>query len=138
MAVVPSVAAATALANWTGQTAATLLWVLRLYENDVVPTGVTTAADLTEVSGGGYAPVVLQPADWTFTPGAPSVALQPQKLFGFTGGTGGWGTVYGYYIVDGAGEIVLAQRLASPPFYPAAGDIIKVTPRLSLGSLAGD
>jgi hypothetical protein len=109
-----------------------------LYENDVVPTGDTTAASLTEVSGGGYAPAVLQPADWTFTPGAPSVALQPQKLFGFTGATNWPSTIFGYYIVDGAGEIVLAQRLESPPHYPAAGDTIKVTPRLSLGSLLGD
>lgn len=135
--VVPNVGEVVALNAITGKTAATTL-TLRLFSNNHTPAAATTAADLTEVAGGGYAAIALTPASWSTTGGSPTSSAYPEQTFTFTGATDSPGTIYGYYLTNAAGTLVLAERLAAT-FTPAAnGDTVKVTPTITLASVSGD
>ena len=136
--VVPNEAEVIALKAVTGNTAAAA-WTLRLFSNNLTLGSTNVFASFTEVTGGGYAAKSLTAASWTFTPGTPSSAQYAAQTFTFTGATSAPGTIYGYYITDANSKIVLAERLTSPPFTPAAnGDSVAVTPVLTLGSTTGD
>ena len=136
--VVPNAAEVIALANWAGKTASATPWVLKLFSNNVTLASSNTAASFTVVSGGGYANFSLTAASWTTTPDAPSSMTHPAHTFSFTGATDSPGTVYGYYIVDSGGVIVLAERLSSPPFTPLNGYSLTITPTITLGSVTSD
>lgn len=104
---------------------------LRLFSNNVTPSETDTAATFTQVTGGGYSQITLDKDDWTITSGDPSFGTQAQKTFSFTGPTGAPSTIYGYYVVNGAGVLQWAERFpgANVPFTPIAGSSIKITPR---------
>lgn len=107
--------------------------VLRLYSNNYTPNPASVIGSFTQVTGGGYAAITLDKDEWTITAGAPSVALQSQKQFSFSGATGGSGAVYGFYITDVAGTILYgAEALPSSvsPFTPASGTYIRITPQV--------
>lgn len=105
---------------------------LRLYSNNVTPSEGSTAATFTQVAGGGYSQITLDKDDWTITTGDPTFATQVQKTFSFTGPTNAPGTIYGYYVVNGAGVLQWAERFpgANVPFTPINGSSIKITPRM--------
>ena len=135
--VVPNEAEVLALAAWAGKTASATPWTLKLFSNNVTPGSGDTAATYTEVAGGGYANFNLTAASWTITANAPSSMTHPAHTFSFTGATNAPGTIYGYYIVDANNKIVVAERLASPPFTPSVnGDSVTVTPTITLGSVS--
>ncbi len=137
--VIPNAAETVALAAWAGKTAALTPWVLKLFSNNVVLSRGMVAADFTVVAGAGYANFNLTAASWVVTAGTPSSMSHPAHTFTFTGPTTAPGTIYGYYIIDGGGVIVTAERLASPPFIPAVnGDGVTVTPTITLGSITSD
>lgn len=119
--------------NLTAWVAASAPWSLRLFGNNATPAAASVAADFTEIAGGGYAAISLPSASWAFTPGAPTVALYPAQTFTFTGTITAPGTIYGYFILNAAGQLALAERLAAPPFSPAVnGDSVIVVPRVTL------
>jgi hypothetical protein len=121
----------------TGKTPATP-WTVRLFTNNHVPSKDDTEDAYVEANGGGYIALPLDAADWTTVPGSPSASVQPAQLFAFTGALTGSPTIYGYYVTDGADRQVYAERL-SAEFTPANnGDFVRVTPRLTLGSVSGD
>lgn len=135
--VVPNVGEVVALNAITGKTAATTL-TLRLFSNNHTPGASSTASDLTEVAGGGYSAIALTAASWSTTGGSPTSSAYPEQTFTFTGATDSPGTIYGYYLTNAAGTLVLAERLAAT-FTPAAnGDTVKVTPTITLASVSGD
>ena len=112
--------------------------VLKLYKNDHDPVEGDDAADFTEADLAGYAAINLVRATWgdpaTDGGGVSTIAYQ-QQTFQFTGD----GEVVGYFIVGAvSGTLLWAERLYSPPDYPAAGqhfqngDSLKLTPRISL------
>jgi hypothetical protein len=105
--------------------------VLKLYTNNITPAEADTAATYTEASGFGYASVTLTPANFVFTPGAPSDASYPQIIFTFTGALG---NVYGYYIVQATSGILMwAERFTDGPYnIQNNGDQIKITPKITL------
>lgn len=105
---------------------------LRLYSNNVTPAETDTAATFTQVTGGGYAEITLDKDDWTITPGAPTFAVQVSKSFNFTGATNAPGTIYGYYVVNGAGVLQWEERFpgANVPFSPVLGSVINIIPRM--------
>lgn len=111
---------------------------LRLYGNNATPSGVSVAADFTEIAGGGYANKPITFANWTITGGAPTVALyNATQSWVFTGPINAPGTIYGYFITkDSDGTLLLAQRFASGvvPFTPIAGSSVRVTPRITCES----
>lgn len=105
--------------------------VLKLFVNNVVPAETDVASTYTEASGGGYASKTLTGANWTVTEGAPSEAVYAQQTFDFTGAVG---NVYGYYLTRvSSGRIAYSERFSDGPYnVQAAGDQIKVTPRITL------
>ncbi len=103
---------------------------LRLFSNNVTPGETDTSATYTEVTGSGYASVLLTAANWVLTEGAPTEAAYPEVTFAFTGAAG---NVYGYYITgETSGKVRWAERFTSAPFnVTASGDQIKVTPKIT-------
>ena len=104
--------------------------VLRLFANDLTPTGEETFTAFEEVRGGGYAPQPLRASSWTVLP-APTVrmveaaaeaghtlnpetpiALYPRTAFAFTGNAG---EVYGYFLTQ-EGIVVRAERFPDGPY----------------------
>jgi hypothetical protein len=118
------------LTAWVGASAP---WSLRLFGNNHSPGPGDVLGDYTEIAGGGYARISLPSASWGFTPGSPTIGLYPAQTFTFTGPITAPGTIYGYYLVNAAGQLVLAESLAAPPFSPAVnGDSVIVVPRVTL------
>lgn len=111
---------------------------IRLYGNNVTPTGLTTAAAFTEIAGGGYANKPLTFANWNISPGDPSIAVyNATQTWTFTGIINAPGTVYGYYITRNSdGLLILSERFPAGviPFSPIAGSVVRVLPRYSAQS----
>lgn len=110
---------------------------LKLYSNDHVPVAGDTAANYTEVSGGGYAAKSLLSGTWVMTAGSPAQALYPIEDFVFTGTIGGSGNVYGYFVVDGSGNLWWAERSSFGAFTPISGSIVRTRPVFQLDNLVG-
>ena len=104
---------------------------VKLFSNDVTPSETDTAANYTEVSGGGYAAKSLTSSDWTVTPGSPSSMTSTPQTWTFTAGVG---SIYGYFVVAAAtGKLLWAERFTGAPFVMANnGDQIKATLNLTL------
>jgi hypothetical protein len=106
---------------------------LKLYSNDKTPADADTVASYTEVTGSGYADKVLTGASWTVSSITNvATASYAQQSFDFTGAA----NVYGYYVTNNAGTILLwAERFTSPTppwMIPAGGGVVKVTPIITL------
>ena len=110
---------------------------LKLFATDVTPNanGTDTVATYTEADGGGYAAKTLsRGTDWTITVADdPSDAIYLQQTFTFTGALTGNTKIYGYYVTNDDGTVLLwAERLAVY-FQPANnGDQLLITPKVQL------
>lgn len=111
---------------------------LRLYGNNVTPTGTTTAGAFTEISGGGYAAIPLVFANWNIVSGDPSIAsYNAAQVWTFSAIIDPPGTIYGYYITRNSdGLLMLSERFPAGiiPFSPIAGSLVRVLPRYSAQS----
>lgn len=108
---------------------------LKLFRNDRVPVDEDTEGDYVELLGHGYAPIDLDEGAWSFTPGNPTVALQPQRVFPLTPGAPV--TVYGYFVVWWpSGKLAWAERLGTPQPVEALDVDVKVTPRFTMNTAA--
>lgn len=122
----------TLIANWLASP------ILRagLYENDITPSRALTISSVVPAtfagyvglrSLGGWKPPTIDgdwavtrasPVEWTYNGGSPA------------------GRVYGYYVVDGDGELVwLEPRAEGPLWLVNAGAICSVHAAINLGSL---
>jgi hypothetical protein len=112
---------------------------MKIYGNNVTPTGASTAASFTEISGGGYTSKPLTFANWGIVSGDPSIATyNAMQSFDFTGAIAGPGTIYGYFVTRNSdGKLMWAERFppANVPFVPVAGSKIQILPKLSAQSL---
>ena len=114
------------------------VYTLRLFSNNHAPANTDTEANYTECAGGGYSAIALDASLWVTTPGAPTSSSYPEQTFTFTGATNAPGNVYGYYITNESGQLVMAEQLAGV-FVPANnGDTVKVTPNITFGSTTND
>jgi len=108
---------------------------LKLYKNNKTPdaSGGDAVADYTENTvTGGTAKTLSRGAGWTIsTANDPSDAIYTQQTFTFTAGFGD--TIYGYYVTNNAGDVLLwAEKLAAA-FTPANnGDKLLITPKVQL------
>jgi len=112
-------------------------WLLKLFSNNVTPALADTTATYTEVAGGGYADIALDKNDFDVDPGTPGQALyNAAQDFTFTGATDAPSTIYGYYIVDGANNLIQAERFpaAQVPFVPINGSLLRITPKITAAS----
>jgi len=128
--VVPNTGEVRALTEWL--TAGNL--TLKLYSNDKTPAESDTAANYTEVSGGGYSSKTLSSGSWSIASGDPTVATYAYQDFSFTGATAAPGTIYGYFVVDASGILVWAERFeaAVVPYTPSTGKLVRITPKISV------
>lgn len=110
---------------------------VRLYTDDITPDETTTEANLTEVVGNGYAPILLTGANWTINPGNPSEGVydavglggSEPVVFTFTGAAG---NIYGYYVTRSDGSLMWAERFTGAPFnVTVPGSEIRITLRFT-------
>jgi hypothetical protein len=95
-------------------------WSLRLFTNDYTPVFGTVAADLTECTATGYAPITMTPASFVFTnPSAEIIKAQYPKASFFTTSAN---TCYGYFVMSGS-TLIGAGRFASAITLPSGGEL---------------
>jgi len=102
--------------------------VLHLFQVDHTPVEGDVSTSYDEVDGGGYNQIILS-APWTVA-GDPTEGSYPQVSFDFTGAA----TVYGYFVTDNLGSILLwAERFSDGPYnIPSGGGSVKITPKIQL------
>lgn len=112
---------------------------LKLFKSNTTPANSDTEATYTEADFTGYADVDLVAANWTITPGSPSLAEAAQQTFTSSAGSQNQ-PVYGYYLVQTTGgKLVWAERFTDGPYTIVnLNDVIKVTPKITFGSTSGD
>ena len=92
---------------------------LRLYTNNHTPAKGDTISNYTECAIAGYSAITLTGASWSIaTVATTTTATYATQTFNFTGS----GTVYGYYVTDNAGSVVLwAELFTTGPFSVVSG-----------------
>lgn len=86
-----------------------------LYQNDLTPEAATTIAEIDPCTFSGYVGLQLA-AGWSLPviDGARAVSLANLLTWTHNGGVlSNW--VFGFYVVDGIGDLVLAQRFEDAP-----------------------
>lgn len=88
-----------------------------LFQNDYTPVATSTPGNFTPADFTGYAPVVLNPANWPY----PSiVADHPEMTYDAPGGiewtnTGASQTIYGFFVYNNdIGNYLFAERFDTP------------------------
>lgn len=107
----------------------TQTYEMGLFTNTTI-SETTTAASLTEPTGGGYARIALSSGTWTVTG---SVASYPTQSF--TAGVGGYtGSIYGYFIVSTGGSPKIIDIALRPEgnVTMAANNVYQVTPNITV------
>ena len=105
--------------------------LLRLYDNNYVPSKTTAISDLTETTVAGYTATTLVGANWSITTSTAGTnsAVYSEQTFNFSTAV----TVYGYYVTDLTSNLLWVERFSTAPFtLPAGGGEIAITPRLTL------
>jgi hypothetical protein len=114
---------------------------LKLFVSNTTPAETDTVATYTEMSTQGYAEITLTAATWAAAAAGTGTGTansnKASKAYAqqtFTAdGTGGSTTVYGYYITNSAGTVLIgAERFATAKVMAIAGDAIKITPTVRL------
>lgn len=95
----------------------------RAFVNDFTPTTASVAGNFIEASGGGYAAIALNAADYTVEiVGDIATMTHAPIVFTFTGGLTDAASIYGCYITDSTGVVIFAQRAAVSFTPDAAGE----------------
>lgn len=125
---------ATMMAQVLNKTAASNL-TLRLYKNNVTPSDTDpdlASSTYTEANFTGYSAASFTAANWSVTTAKPAVASYAQQTF-TSSADQSVQNVYGYYITNAAGSLVVAELFSDGPYAVSAnGQTIKVTPTISL------
>lgn len=112
-------------------------WVLKLFKNNQTLTRQRTEADFTIADFTGYADIPIAPADWTATPGAPTLLACVEKTFSSTADQTAQ-DVHGYILVQaGSGKAACGWLFESggihvPYTISKNGEEIKCTPKVLL------
>lgn len=110
-------------------------WVLILFKNNPTLTQATVYADLTLATFGGYSPVTLTRGSWVTPTISSGVAVStytttPQVWTVSSGSE----TIYGYAIVTASSPVIRYVEKFASPVAVAAGGILGVLPRVTLGT----
>lgn len=111
--------------------------VLHLYKNNFTPAITSVAGDFTEADFSGYAPYDFSAGGQNWPAAAAdgsNNAESAHAIIDFIHNGGGTpNDIYGWYIVDGAGNLIAAERLPGAPFTCAVlGAKVSVTPTAKL------
>ena len=106
---------------------------LKLFCNDITPVDTHIASSFTEATGGGYAAKTLTNGSWVIaSANDPSDATYAEQTFTFTGVLTTNTNVYGYYIINGDGTLVWAEKLSATFTPNASGGTLSITPQFQL------
>lgn len=108
---------------------------IRLFKNNTTPGDGDTAASYTEADFNGYSSQAA--AGWSAASGdGVGRAFTQATQLVFTKAAGGTtNLIYGYYAVDGGGNLLWAERDPNAPIpMVSTGDEYKVTPRFTFKS----
>lgn len=106
------------------------VWELGLFQNDYTPVQGSVIGDLTPANFSGYSGLELT-QNWT----SPVIdgtrwKTNADPIVQAHSGGGVSNLIYGYYVVDGSGVLMYAERDPSGPRLMAgAGDVYTVVPR---------
>lgn len=106
--------------------------ILHLYTNNKTPAEDDEVADYTESTGSGYSSETLTGSSWSVsTSGGVTTGEYPQVTFTYTGAEP---DIYGYYVTDNAGSILLwSERFSDGPYaIPSGGGSVKISPKIEL------
>ena len=105
---------------------------LRLFQNNHVPLLSDTTADYTQADFSGYSGG--QPIVWgvAFINGSKQGEIDGVLLIETHDAGGVANTIYGVYVVNGAGNLRYAERFPAPISMSALGDQIKYVPIVTL------
>ena len=118
--------------------------VLKLYTNDINPSGTDTVATYTEATQDGYDEITLTGGSWNIsTVNGAGTAEYAQQTFTFTEAV----TVYGYYVTNVAGDVFhFAERFQvddgaggytdAPAIIGSSGGTVNVTPKFAIDKAA--
>jgi hypothetical protein len=114
---------------------APVITFLRLYQNNYTPVQGSVLADFTEATFSGYAQLAVTDFGAAATvSNKAKIICAAAKVFSHSGGATS-NTIYGYHVVYlGAPTILYAERFASPIVMAVSGDVISITPALTLNS----
>jgi hypothetical protein len=103
---------------------------LRLFSNNITVTETTKETELTELTlTNGYSAKALTGSSWSASVTGSSFTY-PTVTWTFTGPNG---NVYGYYVTNSAGSLILAEKFPSGPYnVQNNGDIINVNLTLQM------
>lgn len=81
---------------------------LKLFKNNYTPVAAMVAGDFTEATFAGYTDQDIEPTDWAaaVADGTDAVSVGPE----LTWDPGGSETIYGWYAVDGDGDVIMAKK----------------------------
>jgi hypothetical protein len=87
---------------------------IKLYKNDYTPKqdGTDTVNDYLEADFGGYSEKTLNNLGTPVMKDGAAICLSPLLVWRRTSGSN---TIYGYYVVDGNGNLLWAERRPSGP-----------------------
>lgn len=107
--------------------------ILRLFQNNYTPLDTDTAANFTQATFTGYAAITLNTWGTPFTNGSNKAEVD-EIIRTFTQtGVGVTNTVYGYYVTDGSGNLLWAERNpAGGVAMNAIGNTYTVLPKMTL------
>jgi len=107
---------------------------VRLFTNNYTPVDGTVLGDLTEAIFAGYVAQTI--ANWT-TATTVSAKAQTQATVSFLNSSGSPKDVYGYYLTNAGGSVLLgAERFSAPPISIADGNNLVVTVTFTVNSEA--
>jgi len=103
---------------------------IRLFKNNLTIDQNTVLADFTEADFSGYAEVSRN--TWT-TPATDSdgnaYTQCASAVFQHNGGVTA-NTIYGWYLIDGNGDLVLGEKFAASKSMSTISDIITIAPKI--------
>jgi hypothetical protein len=108
---------------------------LHLYLGDTAITDTVVAGDFLEMSTLGYASKSLTKANWVIAQdNNVALATYAEQSWTFTGGS--QVSVYGYFIKDTTtGVLLWAERFVQSKDILNNGDVIRITPKITLSKL---
>ena len=105
---------------------------LRLFVNDYTPTTMDNVSNYVEANEGtGYQSIVLNTGSWVVN----SSVNYTLQIFNFNDVLDGDNTIFGYYITDADGDLILAERCSRfTPLTNGWGNCYNVNLKFLMGS----
>jgi hypothetical protein len=117
------------------QLASIASYTYHLYTNNYTPIHGSVIGDFTEATSGAFPGYAAQAATpWGTPTVASSVATSTAPMLTWTASSmpGSPVTIYGYYVDDGAGNLLWAELFQSPVVVTNSGDSVNLIPLLTM------